>query len=126
MKAPFDEQTRHLVFQKCGGKCAYCGCDILETNFAIDHIEPVFRGSTDAELIKYNRIRGTNDIDNYYPSCKSCNSSKSTYTIEKWRAEIELKASRLERDSSQFRMLLRFGKVRINPKPIKFYFEKMK
>jgi len=33
---------RQIVFDKCGGKCAYCGCD-LKRNWHIDHVEPVNR-----------------------------------------------------------------------------------
>lgn len=36
------KKDRKLVFDKCGGKCAYCGCDLVK-GWHVDHIEPVGR-----------------------------------------------------------------------------------
>jgi hypothetical protein len=33
---------RELIFNKYGGKCAYCGCE-LEKGWHTDHIEPIVR-----------------------------------------------------------------------------------
>lgn len=33
---------RQKIFEKFGGKCAYCGCD-LEKGWHVDHIEPIRR-----------------------------------------------------------------------------------
>ncbi len=37
------KQTRQIVFEKCGGKCAYCGTDLAGTKWHVDHAEPVDR-----------------------------------------------------------------------------------
>jgi len=50
--------------------------------------------------------------------------SKSTFSIEQWREQIELKVDRMRRDSSQFRQLERFGLVEVKTVGVKFYFEK--
>jgi len=60
-------------------ECAYCGLHISEhfnryagemkwTDFHKEHVEH----------------EGSNDITNCVPSCKSCNSSKFTFTLEEW------------------------------------------
>lgn len=122
MSKEIANSKRVLVFQKYGGKCAYCGCELNNTNFNVDHINPLYRG------IKQHHLRvekGSSKIENLNPSCFSCNSSKSTYTIEQWRQELELKTKRLLRDSSQFRIALRFGLVKESKKNVVFYFEKV-
>ena len=116
--------VRDLIYNKYEGHCAYCGCEITKDNFHVDHIDARFRGSTDKELATYDRARGLNNIENYNPSCISCNSSKSTLTIENWRKEIELKVRRINRDVSGFRLLKRFGLVVETGIPVKFHFEK--
>lgn len=111
---------RQMVFKKYGGKCAYCGCELNEKNFNVDHINPLYRGFNQSQLkVK----KGTSKIENLNPSCYSCNCSKSSYTIEQWREQLELKTKRLIRDSSQFRIALRFGLIKEVKKNVIFYYE---
>jgi 5-methylcytosine-specific restriction endonuclease McrA len=122
MSKDITNTKRYLVFNKYGGKCAYCGCDLNKLNFNVDHINPLYRGWKQNQLKKE---KGTSKIENLNPSCFSCNCSKSSYSIDEWRKELELKTTRLLRDSSQFRIAERFGLVKINKKPLVFYFEKI-
>jgi len=115
---------RQRILEKYNSKCAYCGCNLTIDTLSIDHIEPKFRHYSDKELLSLNRIRGICSPQNFNPSCKSCNSSKGTFTIEKWRIEIELKHKRLLRDSSSYRLLFRYGLITIN-NSVKFYFERI-
>lgn len=110
---------RELVYAKFKGKCAYCGCNVTFEKFQVDHIKPIKRGYKSHEVDK-----GGNNIDNLYPSCASCNNSKSDFTIEFWRNELELKKQRLIRDSPSYNLLLKFGLVVETKKKVKFYFEK--
>lgn len=126
MSYKFKPQKRVEVFNKYNGKCAYCGTELDISKMQVDHINPIYRGSTDTDLKRYGVIRGTNELENLNPSCKSCNASKSTYTLEAWRKEISLKTSRLKRDSSTFRILLRYGIVDVICEEVLFYFEKHK
>lgn len=123
MSKNINKQTRLKVFNKYNGKCSYCGCEILANKFHVDHIEAKFRGTTSESLEQIGRKKGSDSIENLNPSCASCNSSKSTFTLEQWRNEIGLKIKRIERDSSTFRILNRFGLISINDKPVTFYFE---
>lgn len=113
---------RQKVFEKYGGKCAYCGCELNNKNFNVDHINPLYRKVQQKHL---SVEKGTSHIDNLNPSCFSCNSSKSTFTIEKWRTELELKTKRLLRDSPSYRISLRFGLIKECSKSVVFYFEKI-
>lgn len=119
------KETRRTVYEKYDGKCAYCGCVINYLKFHVDHIEAKFRRTTQAELKSWgsDRIKGKDHIGNYNPSCISCNSSKSTFTIETWRKELELKRERIKRDSSTYNLLIRFNQIKESYTPIKFYFE---
>jgi len=116
MAKRFSKKKRIEVFSKLDGFCAYCGCEIYYETFHIDHISPKNRHLDPSK-------RGSDSIDNLFPSCKSCNSSKSNFSIEAWRNELELKFDRLIRDSSQFRILHRFGVIKKCGNVI-FHFEK--
>ncbi len=118
------KEDRPFVYHKYNGKCAYCGINIKFEEMHVDHIIPIFRGSTEIEVSRYNREKGKNKIDNYSPSCISCNCSKSTFTVEQWRNQIKHKIVCLRRDTSNFRILERFGIISVNEIDIKFYFEK--
>jgi len=117
-------ETKLNVFNKYKGKCAYCGVEININKMHIDHIEPKYRGWNNEELIKYNKVKGKDSIDNFNPSCISCNCSKSTYSIEEWRNQLKHKIICLRRDVSNFRILERFGLISVNKIEIEFYFEK--
>lgn len=61
-----DEKIRTVVFELHGKQCLRCGTN---KNISIDHIVPVFKG-------------GLNEIGNFQPLCKSCNSWKGTKIID--------------------------------------------
>lgn len=118
-------KKRLSVYDKFKGKCAYCGCNILLSKFHIDHIEPKHRGYSQHQLNSWGSkiIKGTDHIDNLNPACISCNLSKSTFSIEDWRKEIELKKDRIKKDSTNFNILLRFGLIKEITIPVIFHFE---
>jgi 5-methylcytosine-specific restriction endonuclease McrA len=124
MSQKFTKEKRKSVLDKYGGKCAYCGVNVSYSTMQIDHIKPVYRSSTNKELSVYGITKGTNDINNLNPSCKSCNASKSTFTVNKWREELALKTMRLRRDNSTFRILERFKLIKATSKDIVFHFER--
>lgn len=37
------KQKREIVFNKYGGYCSYCGCDLKEIKWHMDHAEPIER-----------------------------------------------------------------------------------
>lgn len=107
---------RKLIFNKYGGKCAYCGCELEFKKMQIDHILAKRRDLKDV-------MNGPDTIDNYNPSCKSCNSGKNTFTINQYREWIEDQYGRCIRDSATFRSLVRFGIVKKHKNNVTFYFE---
>jgi hypothetical protein len=117
-------KDRQVIFDKYGGKCAYCGCE-LKKGWNADHIKPAWHTWKDEEVLQ--RIcktgKGSNEIENYNPSCPRCNKWKSTYSIEEFRTEISKQVERLKRDSSQFRMALDYNLISISTPEVKFYFE---
>lgn len=103
---------RQQIYEKFGGRCAYCGCEITIKYMQADHVVPL-------------HLSGADDISNLYPACRSCNHYKSTLTVEKFRAVIERAPSVLMRDSATYRSIARFGLIQhpANPR-VRFYFER--
>lgn len=38
MRKPIPKSVRKLVYEKYNGHCAYCGCEIPEKGFNVDHL----------------------------------------------------------------------------------------
>ena len=124
MSKNVSKKKREVVYSKFKGRCAYCGNKLEYSKMHVDHIQPLYRNSTQIELDRYGVIKGTNNIDNLNPSCATCNISKSTFTVEKWRLEIKLKVGRVRSSNSNIRLLESFGILKYTNKEVKFYFEK--
>jgi len=105
------KEERHKIYNKSGGRCAYCGNKIDISEMQVDHIVPL-------------RLGGTDTPDNMVCSCRSCNKYKSTYTVEKFREQLGKIPGRLFRDSSTFRLAVRYGLVEIKDKDVEFWFER--
>ena len=117
------KNERQIVFDKYGGKCAYCGCE-LQKGWHVDHIEPAFHNWSDEDVKRYlKQERGLNIIENYNPACPRCNRWKGTWSIEQFRNEISLQLERLERDSAQFRMARDYGLIKTSEIEVRFYYE---
>ena len=114
------KSDRAYIHKKTDGCCAYCGAKIDITEMQADHIAPF----EFAELIEKDGF-DPNSIENYLPSCRSCNYIKSSMPIEKFRARIGEWTNILERDSVTYRNAVRFGVVAPNPHRVEFYFEKI-
>ena len=105
-------EYRLKIYNKYNGRCAYCGNKITYKQMQKDHILAIHRG-------------GKDEICNYNPACRSCNSTKDTYTIEEFRERLIKDVNRLRRDSSKFRILERFGIVGQLKTDLEFYFEQL-
>lgn len=131
-----NKKERQQVFDKYDGRCAYCGCE-LQKGWHCDHVEPVRRGKRYKLDEKGNRIRKGNDyeteyyeihpernhIDNYMPSCPSCNINKHGETIEDFRKNIAHYLTSLNLRMVQYKMVKKYGLVEETNKPVLFYFE---
>lgn len=104
---------RELVYKKCNGHCAYCGCELAFKDMQVDHV---------VSLYWHN---GADDISNMLPACRSCNHYKGSSTLDRFRENIERFPEVLMRDSVTYKNAVRFGLVEPKPHKIVFYFEKL-
>ena len=120
---------RQKVLEMFGGKCAYCGC-VLGKHWHVDHLKPLNRDSVyDKDKRKFVQT-GTcqnpeNDcIENCMPSCASCNITKSTLTLEMFRAYIQQTVESLNSNHyAAYKFAKRFGLIQETPKEVNIYFE---
>lgn len=147
------KSDRLKIFNKYGGRCAYCGCP-LQNGWHVDEIEPVRR--------KYKTIKGhwsnggTNHMTekelatigskwvpdrlapdgyefperlhmgNQNPACASCNINKHSDSLESFRKSIEQFVESLNQYSVQYKIAKRYGLVKETGLEVKFYFEVLK
>lgn len=103
---------RLKTYEKCGGKCAYCGKDLNGIhNMQVDHIIPKRKG-------------GEDKLENYNPSCRRCNHYKRSSSLEYLRVMLKTLHSRLLKNYI-FNVALDYGIIEIKPFDGKFYFEKV-
>lgn len=73
---------RQKVFEKFGGRCAYCGCelDVWQIDHAVSKQYWYF--------IDYDDRTKVNDIANLMPSCIVCNHYKRAHCVESYESHI--------------------------------------
>lgn len=103
---------RMVIYNKCNGHCAYCGCELEFKAMQADHVEAFINGGSDT-------------IDNMLPACRSCNHYKSSMDIETFRKCLERMPAVLERDCVTYKIAHRFGIVQPVKEKVRFYFEEM-
>lgn len=107
---------RRIVYDKIGGRCAYCGESLAYDDMQVDHVIP---------LRSFDDESG-DALDNMLPACRSCNHYKRGNTLEGWRKMLEATPDTLERDCYTYRQAVRFGMVTPTPRRVTFYFEKLR
>lgn len=112
-------EVRKLVFEKFAGHCAYCGCK-LGKGFHIDHLIPKRRYSYDKGILQ----RGSDTVENFMPSCHSCNSCKSDLSLDDFRQRVSDRVLRLKDYSSEYNIAIRFGLIKEVTSEVIFHFEK--
>lgn len=110
----FSQKQKIEILSKTNCKCAYCGIELYKTKFHVEHLIPLSKG-------------GSNDMENLFPSCGSCNSVKASNTLERFRYVVSCKKAGLtpflpkiinEYESKGF--------VLPKPAPVRFYIEELK
>lgn len=116
------KSDRELVFQKYDGKCAYCGCE-LSKGWHIDHIEPIVRNFGSAKHRGYCERPENEKVENYNPSCASCNINKHSMTVEQFRESIKKYVNSLNLYSTQYKIAKRYGLIQETEIEVQFYYE---
>lgn len=111
-RKPISKEIRQLVYNKCNGHCAYCGCELEYKDMQVDHIVAVGNG-------------GSNDIDNLLPSCRQCNYDKHKKTIEGFRKRISKELYKSLERVFVYRLAKKYNLVKEEPRVVKFYFEEL-
>lgn len=123
-----NKKQRQAVWDKSGGRCAYCGEEITLKQMQVDHIIPKrnYSEKHGCMIVGCQRFEeyGLNDIRNLNPACRPCNNWKSAMTLDDFRSEIAAQVDRLRRYRNQFRLAERFGQVEATGKPVIFWFER--
>lgn len=111
-RKPISKEIRQLVYNKCNGHCAYCGCELEYKDMQVDHVLAVGRG-------------GSNDIDNLLPACRQCNYDKHKKTIEGFRKRISKELYKSLERVFVYRLAKKYNLVKEEPRVVKFYFEQL-
>ena len=117
MRKAIPKKIRQQVYDKYNGHCAYCGCHLEYKDMQVDHIDSVYRA-------EYNGKKINNSIENYMPSCRGCNFYKGVFSIEQFRSNIEHLLIRKLHNDFNYKMLIKYGMIHEDLKPVIFYFEK--
>lgn len=123
-----NKKDRQIIFDKYGGKCAYCGTT-LEKGWHADHIKPIVRDfKWNSEKKRHEQTgdcrKPENEVlENCNPSCASCNIQKNSFSIEEFRSNIKKFLESLNQYSTQFKFAKRYGLVSETGIEVKFYFE---
>lgn len=80
-RGSISEEKRVKVWQKTMGQCWYCGNNLDQSNFCIDHSIPLAKG-------------GSNALGNLLPSCRRCNNEKYLKTADEYRFHLEWAAAK--------------------------------
>lgn len=125
-------KKRKAIWDKSGGKCWYCGCELGEKGWHADHFHPIIR---DLKIVTNgNRVTMTTDKtcakpmfdvpENLVPSCAPCNNFKHSFSLEGYRSLIRDQFENTLKNSTGLRQLNRLGLVDMTEKPVVFWFEK--
>jgi 5-methylcytosine-specific restriction endonuclease McrA len=108
-------KIRTIVFDKYGGRCAYCGVYLVK-KWNVDHIKPKVFG-------------GTNDFHNLNPSCKDCNNYKCHTDLEGYRKQlykmVNEKIEYLFKSKTKMQVAMNMGVIKHTFWDGKFYFERV-
>lgn len=121
MRRKLSKAERQAVYDRYGGRCAYCGCKLDLKDMQVDHIESIRRH--DLDDIYGKDVSWLNEINNLNPACRACNFYKGEMPLDFMREQLGEILKRLDKVFI-FRLAVKYGLVQITPKPIKFYFER--
>lgn len=83
--------SRKTLYNRYGGRCAYCGVALPRHGWHRDHVEPIvrFRG------VRYTfsgrggcKYPENHRADNIVACCAACNKDKGSLDLETWRGTL--------------------------------------
>lgn len=113
------KKTRQKVYEKFGGRCAYCGRKIEYKDMQVDHLIPIRQA--EEGKVDWREVENEN---NYMPACRMCNHYKRANSLELFRKYIQEIPKKL-RKNYIYKVGVAYGNVIENEKPIEFYFEQV-
>jgi 5-methylcytosine-specific restriction endonuclease McrA len=117
-----NKKTRDEVHKKFDGHCAYCGKEITIKNMQVDHMYPKAYGESYARMVGKVELES---IENYMPSCRSCNHYKRALSFEGFRKQMLTLHERIEKIYI-VKVAMDFGLLTLKQFDGKFYFEKIR
>ncbi|WP_340389528.1 HNH endonuclease signature motif containing protein [Paenibacillus sp. FSL E2-0151] len=115
-------KKRKAIYDKTGGRCFYCGCQLGEKGWHADHVEAIQRNWWDGTCMNPHLDTEENKV----PACASCNLQKGPLTIEQFREKIAGFVNSLNSYHNQYIVAKRYGLVQetIVATPV-FWFERV-
>ena len=118
MAKTIPKKTRIEVYNKYNGHCAYCGKEIEYKDMQLDHMIPRQR-----ERFKRYTEEEIECFENYMPSCRRCNHSKRSYSLENYRKFVEEIPRKLEERNYIYKVGLDYKLIEPHKHKVIFYFE---
>ncbi len=123
-------KKRQAIYDKSGGKCWYCGCELVK-GWHADHFYPIRRNDLSWMSEEAIEAMGAKTCEhpehdneaNKVPACAKCNIMKSSGTIEDFRMRITQFIESLNSYSTQYKFSKKYGLVEETKKPVVFWFE---
>ena len=110
------QQIRLQVYNKYGGRCAYCGRKIELKDMQVDHIWP-------QHMMKLIDAEKMNGIENLNPSCYRCNHYKRGESLEHFRQLMKTLHERVKKIYI-CKVAEDYGIIKVEPWNGRFYYEK--
>ena len=114
------KRQREAVFNKYGGRCAYCGCELTLRTMQVDHIKAVYTSSLENDGVETQ----DDNLENLNPSCRRCNFYKGTLDIEQFRKKIMTTLYETCQNTFQAKLAKKLGMLTVKQFD-KFYFERI-
>ena len=114
------KRQREAVFNKYGGRCAYCGYELTLRTMQVDHIKAVYTSSIENDGVETQ----DDSLDNLNPSCRQCNFYKGTLDIEQFRKKIMTTLYETCQNTFQAKLAKKLGMLTVKQFD-KFYFERI-
>lgn len=117
------QKVRMRLYEQYNHRCAYCGCEMDYKDMQVDHVKSVYAYT---DITKRMTEEEMYSEDNLLPACRQCNFYKSSFTLEDFRERLSTSLWNNLRKNFNYRLLIKYGLIEEKPKPIKFYFEKIR